>query len=230
MIYASQRTQVTDLATPTAARHATHCVRQGNQRRDAVQNACGHQTGLCVAHQTFGCHKQTHCHSGTHDSRPTAAPGAKKYRGAVQESQYFRKCSFVDVVTIHCPPPPLLPRDALEGGDLAQGLGIRLFAFGGAYWPVATAHSDPLWVRTCFGCVIVCGWKGGRYPLCDIPSGRCFSTGPWRVTRSSLRMLRRVAAFCRPLRPEVPPHPLQGAQPMPSHCPPDAKCQLQWHL
>ena len=39
------------------------------------------------------------------------------------------------------------------GGGLAQGLGIRLFAFGGAYWPLATAHSDPLWAPTCFGCV-----------------------------------------------------------------------------
>ena len=38
-------------------------------------------------------------------------------------------------------------------------------------------------------------------PPCDIPSGCCFFTGPWTVTRSSLRMLRRVAAFCRPLRP-----------------------------
>ena len=38
-------------------------------------------------------------------------------------------------------------------------------------------------------------------PLCDIPPGCCFGTGPWTVTRSSLRMLRRVAAFCRPLRP-----------------------------
>ena len=28
-----------------------------------------------------------------------------------------------------------------------------------------------------------------------------FFTGPSTVTRSSLRMLRRVAAFCRPLRP-----------------------------
>ena len=37
-------------------------------------------------------------------------------------------------------------------------------------------------------------------PPCDIPSGCCFFTGPWTVTRSSLRMLRRVAAFCRPLR------------------------------
>ena len=42
---------------------------------------------------------------------------------------------------------------------------------------------------------------GVSNPLCDIPSGRCFFTGPWTVTRSSLRTLRRVAAFCRPLRP-----------------------------
>ena len=26
------------------------------------------------------------------------------------------------------------------GGGMAQGLGIRLFAFGGAYWPLATAR------------------------------------------------------------------------------------------
>ena len=38
-------------------------------------------------------------------------------------------------------------------------------------------------------------------PLCDIPSGCCSFTGPWTVTRSSLHMLRRVAAFCRPLQP-----------------------------
>ena len=28
----------------------------------------------------------------------------------------------------------------------------------------------------------------------------------------------------------TPPPPLEGAQPMPSHCVPDAKCQPQWHL
>ena len=28
-----------------------------------------------------------------------------------------------------------------------------IVAFGGAYWPLAIAHSDPLGVRTCFGCV-----------------------------------------------------------------------------
>ena len=30
--------------------------------------------------------------------------------------------------------------------------------------------------------------------------------------------------------PAAPPLPLQGAQPMPSRCPPDAKHQPQWHL
>ena len=38
-------------------------------------------------------------------------------------------------------------------------------------------------------------------PLCDIPSGCCFLTGPCTVSRSSLRVLRQVAAFCRPLQP-----------------------------
>ena len=47
------------------------------------------------------------------------------------------------------------------------------------------------------------GGGGGRDPppLCDIPSGCCSFTGPWTVTRSSLRMLCRVIAFCRLLRP-----------------------------
>ena len=44
------------------------------------------------------------------------------------------------------------------------------------------------------------GWVGPA-PLSDIPSGCCSFTGPWTFTRSSFRMLRRVAAFCRPLRP-----------------------------
>ena len=44
------------------------------------------------------------------------------------------------------------------------------------------AHPGP-----CFG--------GRTPPLCDIPLGKCFFTGPWTVTRSSLRVLRRVAVF-----------------------------------
>ena len=46
-------------------------------------------------------------------------------------------------------------------------------------------------------------WPAPPPPLCDIPSGCCFFTGPWTVTRSSLRTLRWVAAFCRPLRPVI---------------------------
>ena len=42
-------------------------------------------------------------------------------------------------------------------------------------------------------------------PPCNSPSGCCFFTGPWTVARSSLRMLRRVAAFCRPLPPVLLP-------------------------
>ena len=38
-------------------------------------------------------------------------------------------------------------------------------------------------------------------PPCDIPSGCCSFKGTWTFTRSSLRMLRQIAAFCRPLRP-----------------------------
>ena len=54
-------------------------------------------------------------------------------------------------------------------------------------------------------------------PLRDIPSGRCFFTGPWTVTRSSLRMLRRVVAFCRVgacVQPSCSgPHPLLSRRP-----------------
>ena len=53
-----------------------------------------------------------------------------------------------------------------------------------------------------------------RCPLCDIPSGCCSFTGPWTVTCSSLRILRQVAAFCRPLLLLPPmrmlPHPLRS--------------------
>ena len=43
--------------------------------------------------------------------------------------------------------------------------------------------------------------NSGPPPLCDIPSGCCSFTRPWTVPRSSLRMLRRVAAFRQPLWP-----------------------------
>ena len=70
-----------------------------------------------------------------------------------------------------------------------------------------------IWIWAVFGTQPF-GLLGPRTPppLCGIPSRCCFFTGPWTVTRSSLRMLRRVAAFCRPLRPPplrrtLPPPP-----------------------
>ena len=49
--------------------------------------------------------------------------------------------------------------------------------------------------------IVISSFQGSSASLlCDIPSGCCSFMGPWTVTRSSLRMLRRVAALCRPLR------------------------------
>ena len=62
--------------------------------------------------------------------------------------------------------------------------------------PVPNFHPPPPFMRTPHGVP-----PRRSAPLCDIPSGCCSFTGPWTVTRSSLRMLRRVAVFCRPLRP-----------------------------
>ena len=47
----------------------------------------------------------------------------------------------------------------------------------------------------------LCNNPLGDPPLCDILSGCCSFKGPWTVPLSSLRMVRRVATFCRPLRP-----------------------------
>ena len=57
---------------------------------------------------------------------------------------------------------------------------------------------QPCWSHT--GVRSLSSWRcTASAPPCDIPSG--FFTGAWTVTHPSLRMLCRVAAFCRPLRP-----------------------------
>ena len=48
--------------------------------------------------------------------------------------------------------------------------------------------------------LLYAGMQRDSLPLCYIPSGCSFFTAPWTVTRSSLRVLRWVAALCRPLR------------------------------
>ena len=56
--------------------------------------------------------------------------------------------------------------------------------------------------RRCSGDIRGTGKRRFLKPPDRTPPPRVtFRRGPWTVTRSSLRMLRRVAAFCRPLRP-----------------------------
>ena len=75
-----------------------------------------------------------------------------------------------------CPARPLsLPHPSVTSSEMPLPLAL-----------VSTAPAPP---------------GGPAAPPCDIPSGCCSFTGPWTVTRSSLRMLRRVAAFCQLLRP-----------------------------
>ena len=84
------------------------------------------------------------------------------------------------------PPPPKCPHpllNSLRHGDPGRTAVVMAQRF-------AMPHVSP--VRPC---------PEARRPPCDIPSRCCSFTGPWTVTRSSLRMLRRVAVFCRPLRP-----------------------------
>ena len=72
------------------------------------------------------------------------------------------------------------------------------------YWPLATAHSDPLWVETCFGCVppggggflhpictpLCCGWSSCRTGR-EHPRDRCLDprgeprTTPWAAPMCS---------------------------------------------
>ena len=117
-------------------------------------------------------------------------------------------------------PPPFLEESNVRQWE-GLGTGVR------GYPPRTLPHNNPhdalrilrcgSWGRECsehFLSGPLCRSTRGRpcrslrrglnaeaCPLCDIPSGCCSFMGPWTVTRSSLRMLRRVAAFCRPLRP-----------------------------
>ena len=89
------------------------------------------------------------------------------------------------------------------GGGVQNGQNFPSGAFGAHRLLQAAPLATNCWPEA--------PWGGGgglaswdprsRPSLCDIPSGCCSFTGPWTVTRSSLRMLRRVAAFCQPLRP-----------------------------
>ena len=101
----------------------------------------------------------------------------------------------------HQRPAPCLSHDLFRGS---------LRAGAEEHRRVPTAAAPPLWCPPSPPCrrrqrlhTPSCPRPSHREatPLYDILSGCCSFTGPWTVTRTSLRMLRRVAAFCRPLRP-----------------------------
>ena len=109
------------------------------------------------------------------------------------------------------PPPPPPPREGASEGRLS------FFHVSHAYpmtKPLALSQSVPVPVPVT---VSLQEGGGGHPPLVvsrsiTLPPPPCVTfrrgavslQGPWTVTRSSLRMLRRVAAFCRPLRPVLP--------------------------
>ena len=102
-----------------------------------------------------------------------------------------------------------------------RGWGKRPFEGGGSHSSPSSQPPPPLpmtqptfrpplseedghrgsWVRKAWRRRPECPISSFPSPLYDIPSGCCSFTGPWTVTRSSLRMLRQVATFCRALRP-----------------------------
>ena len=98
-----------------------------------------------------------------------------------------------------------------DGGSLSNHGGGPLA--GGSWWLSDGSLSEPTTVGGRPTPQQECGKKyhlSTMYPLlplpsplCDILSGCCFFTEPWTLTRSSLRMLRRVAAFCQLLRPPL---------------------------
>ena len=92
------------------------------------------------------------------------------------------------------PPPPLKAPPPQPAAPLAKSL------LSSATQPQARYTAPVAWPWSRGG-----GPKDtSAPPPCGIPSGGGFFARPWTVTRSSLRMLRRVAAFCRPLRPVLP--------------------------
>ena len=116
-------------------------------------------------------------------------------------------CAVEGVVREPAPEPELQRVEGLAAAALRVAAVLPLVGVAVVTRGVEYVVLPPAALRREFGgqatglSVAAQGCRPPPPPLCDIPSGRCSFPGPWTVTRSSLRMLRRVAAFCRPLRP-----------------------------
>ena len=67
----------------------------------------------------------------------------------------------------------------------SRALEAVTWRFGGVASADCRCSAAPL---LCVTFAVHCRWRFGSSPF-------CFFTGPWTVTRSSLRVLRRVVAF-----------------------------------
>ena len=110
-------------------------------------------------------------------------------RVSQQAAHADHKKGLVKSRTLLCPPPPPLfsnvganPSPVLRPFPVAAPLPGPRSLCAGSSGPAMTRSPK--------------GEAKADAPLRDIPAGFGFFTGPWTVTRSSLRMLRRVAAFC----------------------------------
>ena len=86
-----------------------------------------------------------------------------------------------------------LDSHAFVSSHVASGRCVLSAAAAGAPAGVVSAFAEPS--SWCAGAVLVVPPCPHPPPPCDIPSGCCPFTGPWTVTRSALRGLRRVAVF-----------------------------------
>ena len=142
----------------------------------------------CSSHPTTGSESSAYSSAAnTANVGPICAIGVP---GRVKHTTAFGHALVGITVAFRAPPSPLkatLPSDAAAVREGLDGTGTpSTMQFRGPKFLLSCAVYRPLPLA----------------PMCDIPSGCCFFTRPW--TRSSLRMLRRVAAFCRPLRPVLP--------------------------
>ena len=122
-----------------------------------------------------------------------------------------------------CPPDPPPPRvvagmrTASRGGALARAVSIP--------WAKGGSRGEGVYGRE--GGSPGGHWKGGG----GTPGRRrvaWWSQSASTRQHKNIRVSGTMGAFR--LEKRVGPHPPQGTQPMPSHCPPDAKCQPQRHL
>ena len=132
---------------------------------------------------------------------PKPQGATRLHRGHTGQQQTPKNCAKLRKIADPNPPPPALcPLTSVAGGNVGcrdNGDEETPIPNCKRFGAVTVGHRG----QAGGGCRSHMGTVAPPPPLCDILSDCCSFTGPWTVSCSSLRMLRRVAAFCLPLRP-----------------------------